>query len=228
MSDSCQEPAIGKLLTEYELGLLDDDQREQLELHLMECEFCFKQVEQFAPAARFVRSEQFREVVRSVDTSKTEQSLASKMLAWLWPSSGPWLKPAIALIVIVLLLPFAWQGLKPPSVTVRTASEVVLTGSRGGGAEPRIIVPAADDLVVRFGFEPLHPDEPIAVRLLNTEGELFYTNESFRLDAQLTGRLTIPAARVSAGTYRLILRDPSASGPLAVDTLTFTVSRPVN
>ena len=42
--NDCQNKKFFRLLHAYELGLLDNDQREQLELHIMKCEFCQREL----------------------------------------------------------------------------------------------------------------------------------------------------------------------------------------
>ena len=228
MSDICHDPTLGRLLPEYELGLLSSEQVELFEQHLMVCDHCFTQVEQFAPAAAHLRTKPYRNVVAKAGAEPEKVSLLRRISTWMWPRGGPWLKPAVALVIIVLLLPFAWEGYRDDggsSVTVGTAVEIALIRTRSE-SPPTIEVPQQSDLVVRFGFDPVTADQPLKVQLSGPGGRLLFTGEDFQLDAQLTGRLTVPSKQVTAGAYLLVIRDPSHTGPLAVDSLSFRVVRP--
>jgi tetratricopeptide (TPR) repeat protein len=64
----CTNKDIQRLLYGYELGILSDEERERVEVHLFECEICFNQVEQFKPAVRLIkRDADVREVMRNSD-----------------------------------------------------------------------------------------------------------------------------------------------------------------
>jgi len=52
---NCTDSRIEKLLHHYELGLLSEEDRLAVELHLYECERCFARIEQFERAARLIR-----------------------------------------------------------------------------------------------------------------------------------------------------------------------------
>jgi len=54
--DDCRAPHFKKLLYAYELGLLKDEQRRELELHILECEFCQEEIKQFEPTISAMRS----------------------------------------------------------------------------------------------------------------------------------------------------------------------------
>jgi len=228
MTQPCVDQDVGRLLPEYELGLLGQNDLATFEQHLMACEHCFGQVEAFAPAARRLRTEPFRAIVRSAQPGQASESWVTRLLGWLWPTEGPWLKPAVALVSILILAPLAWQGLRqsdqPTAIT--PAKEISLVRTRSTGTAATIIVPPATDLVVEFGFEPELPEQPIRVRLIAPDQSDAFQSATFELDARQTGRLTIPAPTVLTGEYLLVLEDPHATGPLAVDTLRFTVRRP--
>ena len=56
MSD-CSDRRFANKLMAYELGVLNDQEREELELHLLQCEHCFHEVRTFAPAARLMKND---------------------------------------------------------------------------------------------------------------------------------------------------------------------------
>jgi len=58
MTGGCTDKRFAQLLYAYELGMLDESDRAALELHLLDCEYCFARAEKFAPAAELLRESQ--------------------------------------------------------------------------------------------------------------------------------------------------------------------------
>lgn len=229
MTGECRDPRIGRHLPEYELGIIDDHSLIEFELHLMVCDFCFEQVERFAPAARALRTAEYREMAESGEPGEQPQSFMQQLLDWLFPPGGSWLKPAIGVVVIVLLLPLAWKGLQigeEPGDMVRPAAEITIVRNRSGAGPASVMVHDGSDLVVRFGFEVSEPGRRVSVMLQGPDGDRLYDDKAFVLDEDYVGWLTVPAYQVIAGEYLLVITDPATPSPLGVDSLTFTVERP--
>ena len=55
----------------YELGFLSESEKEKLELHMMDCEHCFQQVQQLQKAADLLRNDS---EVRGTYTGMSEKS----------------------------------------------------------------------------------------------------------------------------------------------------------
>ena len=62
MSEKCRDPRIGKMLHNYEMGLLSEAEETEFELHLYSCEYCLKRVGEFEATARHLK---FDPVVRA-------------------------------------------------------------------------------------------------------------------------------------------------------------------
>ena len=70
----CIDKKLGKLLYAYELGMLQESDRDTFEVHLLECPFCHEQVSQMADAADLLRRDQdVRGNVRDLDRLRAEQ-----------------------------------------------------------------------------------------------------------------------------------------------------------
>ena len=55
----CIDHSTGNLIAQYELGLLDTEDRDRFEDHLMDCEFCRSEIEQMMPIAHILKRHKF-------------------------------------------------------------------------------------------------------------------------------------------------------------------------
>ncbi len=57
MKNQCTDTEIGKLITLYELGQLDEERRESFEQHQIECDFCFRELQGMVPIISTLRNQ---------------------------------------------------------------------------------------------------------------------------------------------------------------------------
>ncbi len=164
MSGECIDKRFQEMLHHYELGMLSDDDRRSMELHLIECESCLEEALQFQHSARLMKTDpEVRGTVRlaaerhdSRETSETSKpdgpaekrgSLSVMIRATL----------AAAAVLVILLL-------KPWNLEFSTDLTAI----------------AADNRLVVMPFENL-TGEPEADRLGKITAELLITDlsESF-------------------------------------------------
>ena len=114
----------------YELGMLGDLEREELELHLLQCEHCFQEVRSFHPAAKLMRTnpDLHREFAAMLgDSIANEPEAASTSLAKTrrWQLRTPWfpLSLAAAAVLVVLIL-------QPWKIEVGSTNEAVAFENR--------------------------------------------------------------------------------------------------
>lgn len=53
---TCANPEIGAMITRYEFGLLNQEERKQFEAHLLSCDACFADFYEFAPVAQAMKA----------------------------------------------------------------------------------------------------------------------------------------------------------------------------
>ena len=141
MTDRCSDPRRGKLLYAYELGMLDDNERETLELHLLECDYCFARVEKFSGAVGLLReSKAVKELAarQGVSSVKGEGEDARGAITRIWGSAAFKISLAAAAVLIFLVL-------RPWQLEFRPTQEAV-------AAESRLAVFRFDNLT--------NPDDP--------------------------------------------------------------------
>ncbi len=99
--NECIEKRLGDRLYAYEIDLLSDDEREEFEIHLLECKYCNDRVHNFQTAADIIKNDgEMKDIVARLDTSKN----VSKK------SSFTYMKTilAVAAVIIILILK-PWQ-----------------------------------------------------------------------------------------------------------------------
>jgi len=126
MSD-CPDPRLREWLHLYELGLLTEVQQEEFELHLMDCDSCRNEVEQFKSVARHLRhSPQVRDcvdgVVREASPAGAERVAARAGRRSRWRSIVPMSLAAVAVLVLLVVQP--WE------IEIRPTSEAVAAENR--------------------------------------------------------------------------------------------------
>jgi len=147
----CVNEEFGKLISQYELGCLSDEERDRFEEHLMECDFCLQELEQMRPIMYTLRRnraeilEALHQEGISFETLKREllshsrarQSLVKRLLLAATQAlsslrQAQVLVPAISILfALVLIRAFYWTHHFGPSRT--EISEKPHTAPPGGG-----------------------------------------------------------------------------------------------
>ncbi len=134
---ACTDKRFQHLLYAYEQGMLSDEERRELELHLLDCEHCFKDVQEFREAAELIKHDS--DVLRSVREFVEHGPAASVVrdegdrprYRKLWPRFIPVVLAATAALVLLVL--------KPWEIEFRPAGEAV-------AVEPRLAIMYFDNV----------------------------------------------------------------------------------
>lgn len=214
MKGRCINPEVGRLLHSYELGLLTSEEDERFERHLLSCDHCHTELHRFETHAKLLRSHQaVRREVAAPDAVAT--SFGSRLRHWLWPDAPLLFRPAITLLLVVVLMYPAWLGIHGISRGGRIAPvyEISLLPVRGAGSDI-FTVPAERDLVLEFVCYGCNVGEPYRVDIADAEGNLLHRTDGFDgFDEFEMGRLLLPAHLVSPGRYILTVSDLSTTPP---------------
>ena len=105
----CSDERFEKMLYAYELGMLSAEEREAVEMHLLECEHCFERAKQFRDAARLLQVDPaVRDAIRRIDPDDLgtdENSMPDKQApAPRSQRSAPWAKIALAAAAVLVIL----------------------------------------------------------------------------------------------------------------------------
>jgi len=152
--NECIAPEVGRLLTQYELGQLEQEEQDRFEEHLMDCDLCRRELEEMLPIITAIRGHK-AEVAKALHSEGISfKSLKERLLALPRPAQ-----------VKSASLGHLWQK--------------ILHGLRTFG-RPRIFVPAAVVVIALLLFVTLfhHPESPYLTYL--SFEKLPYRSEKLR------------------------------------------------
>ncbi|UCC45741.1 MAG: zf-HC2 domain-containing protein [Candidatus Zixiibacteriota bacterium] len=207
----CNDLQYKDMLHAFELGLLTEEDRQQFEMHLLECEYCFSQVEDFLPASKMMRhdpdvrpgDDEMRDLL-AADASREEDvtSVSGKT----WSRYSRFL--ALAAMLIVVGVPSYWllfrETAAPPTVQV-----ISLTPVRGG--TPAVLYLEDGGIAeIRFTVEGVEMGADIKVRIIVRSGDVVYEADYDEVaDVSGNGVISLPMTDFEPGFYKLIFLQPS-------------------
>jgi len=225
----CNNSKLGSLLHAYELKTLSGEEIEQFEIHLLECEYCFDEVQSFAEESSFLASDKaVKDLIAGFSETRQQAPLSKKRL-WhiLWPSDTPFfLRPALLYIVVLLMIVPAFRGLSLlPDEQVRPIQAINLLPIRS--ADNQVLkLGVGDEGLINFVFDGAEAGKGYSVDIKSIEGDLIYSDSDFRdFDSFQTGRLILPLSKMKPGNYILTITDLLAQPPYDKKEYSFKIAR---
>lgn len=225
----CNDPDLGALLHAYELNVLSEEDSERFETHLMECEHCFNQLKSFERGAALLSSDDevkklIKEAVR--EEYPQSESLLKRLWRCIWPETPFVFKPALAYIVILLMILPAYYGLKrSPERSIMRVQQISLIPHRSG-AESVFKISAGGDGLIRFVFRGAIPGENYHVLIQSENGRVIFQDDSFdEFDEYGAGLLSLSLTKLKPGSYKLVITDPRADPPLNRQEYSFIIEK---
>jgi tetratricopeptide (TPR) repeat protein len=122
---SCTNRLLGDKLYAYELGMLGDQERQEVEIHILECAFCGKTARQFEPTALLLRHDpdvrlHVQDLTAEDTGDRVESSESPRRRKWV--SFVPFTAAAAILLAFLILKP--WQ------IEFRSSQEVTAADNR--------------------------------------------------------------------------------------------------
>lgn len=215
--ETCINPEIGKMLHAYELGALSTDDCERFEAHLMECKACFAEAQNFCAESNLLMADAsiIKEVAAAAGGENTvgrKSEIFENIKRLLWPKAPLLFRPAVALIIIALLIYPAYIGLTGGhDKGIKAVSTIGLMPQRSS-ATPEFAVPGGSDFVMSFMYRDAVPGHGYILEISDENGRILIHDDSFTaFDKYGMGWLLIPTAEIKAGEYQLKLSDPDGS-----------------
>ncbi len=209
----CTNESTGRLLHAYEINILTEPEREQFEIHLLECEYSHDLLLVFERQAELLTSSsKVRSLFDDVKTSSTHREpLSDRVKQWLWPETPFVFKPAIAYLLVLLLIIPAYYGVS--SHTTQTVSEfqqsIYLSPNRSGSTNLRIS--DGGNALLTFRYEGSIPEKRYRVKIDSENGRTMYLNDKFSgFDEREIGVLSLDLSGIKPGKYRLVIDDPNS------------------
>ncbi|MFH1699188.1 MAG: tetratricopeptide repeat protein [Candidatus Zixiibacteriota bacterium] len=100
----CTDKALGQLIHPYELDLLPEDQRQNFEIHLYHCNYCFENVKQFKDTSRLLNEDaELRIIVEKAVKETKTKPIHSGFFRRFMPAS------AVILALLIILIVKPWK-----------------------------------------------------------------------------------------------------------------------
>ncbi|MCK4787463.1 MAG: zf-HC2 domain-containing protein [Desulfobacteraceae bacterium] len=207
----CLDPHLGALLHAYGLNALSEEDFKRFEIHLLECEHCFEQLKNFRQVAPLLRSDkEVREMVREAARRQGKsKSFLRKLYHKLWPETPLVLKPAVAYILILLMVVPAYYGLMTLLTKEHTRIQsVYLASDRSVGENVFRIRPEAV-VIVNFYVADTAFSDVYRVVIESEDGKEILQQEAFdSFYESEVGSLKLPVSKMHPGDYELIITNP--------------------
>ena len=211
----CTNPKYEAMLHAFELGMLPEEDRDELQVHLLECDHCFEKASKMQQAAALLRDDP--DVRIEIDQLSKKKLLfewiGSKARGFFAPQNSRYilLKPLFLLcIILIILYPVYRFGFHGSSPYIQTIN---LLPMRGGG-ENTIFLEKGGDAVINFVCENAKPGTAYIVQITAPDGDTLYLNRNFTGFSEAgMGSLKIPISKFSRGDYRLTISDGSKAPP---------------
>lgn len=225
---TCTDPDCGAMLHAYELGTLVPNDAERFEIHLLGCPDCFEEAQQFSWQSELIRSDRtlWEDLATGSSDPVSTRGRFKKILTLLWPDAPILFRPAVALIVLLLMLLPALRGLRMLfGEQIRSAVAVVLVPTRSA-EQNQFAVPADRPIVVSFVYERAVHGRTYTVEIRRAGEAAFMHRSTFDdFDQWETGRLLFPSGTLTPGVYQLTISDPSVAPPAGRQEYRFSVTQ---
>jgi len=224
----CSKPDVGALLHAYELNALSEEDTERFERHLLECEHCFNDVQEFGSGAVLLATDnEVKNMVRRADpTDLQSESAIRKLWGRLWPETPFVFKPVLAYLLVLFMAIPAYHGLRYAARDdrqIRPLQAISLVSGRST-QEAVFRISSDRDGTIRFHFSGAVQGMSYRVVVETEEGKEVVRYDNFDVfDEFGMGELFFPLAKMSPGEYRLIITDPSAEYPSNTQEYRFTI-----
>ena len=223
----CTDPKAGELIHAYELNALPEEERERFEIHFLTCEHCLKEIESFEREAAVMNyDDELKKAAKEKagDALSESESLFSKLRQYLWPEAPIIFKPAMAYIVVLLLVLPAYNGMtRLKSRAVRPVQSISLIPMRS--VQERIVRTASGtDVLISFVFDGAEEGSLYEVILASEDDEIIFSDDAFSgFDEIGMGGLICPEDKLKPGRYQLKIINPRDDTPTGTQDYSFTV-----
>ncbi len=224
--DKCYDPQIGKMLHAYEMGILPEEAAEQFEMHLMDCQYCYSQLESFDDGASLLSEDKdIRQLLQkeSLDGSDSKTWM-QRIWSHLWPQAPLVFKPAVAyFILLALAIPIITGIFNNSGNHIQPLQSITLVANRSSAANTFSITEESSGLI-NFEFPRADTGTEYQVIIINEQGNEVYRDDQVRqLDEFGIGQLYIPLHKMRPGLFQLIVTSKGKESPINERVYNFTI-----
>ncbi len=221
----CVETKSGTLLHAYELGILDEPECDQFEIHLLQCLGCRTKLKLFASEISLIR-----EVASEAETNGLSDILVGKHMTAeprrqgrrsrsVWPALA-------ATFFAMFVLAIVWPQFNSPYQAPREVQMVSLFQTRSGQSGYYEIVPGKD-LLMCFSIEGATAESIHRVVLESVDGEQVFSVDRFSgHDGAGVAWLLVPAGLIAPADYVLVVSDTTEQSDRSATSFRFRLFVP--
>lgn len=216
----CTDPAIGRLILPFELQILSEEDADIFAQHVLECEFCHRELAHFAREAALLREDPDVKQALAGHTGDLDApgSFSEQIWRHIWPTTPFIFKPAVVYLLLLLLIVPAYHGFRiRDRVGVREVSQILELFPTRQVSDNRFNKNLDEVGLLLFEIPSLEIGALYHVVVETEDGSsTVYSNREFGDTDRLTGTgaLYLNLAEIDPGRYRLSVTDPRA-GPSA-------------
>ncbi len=223
----CNDKDLGALLPAYELGALSAEDEKRLEIHLMQCEHCLNKVVAFEPSAGVIRnSAKIKEAMIRHTVPTQNDTIAKRLIRYLWPDTPLIFKPALSIMLVLLMAVPAIVGLRiltQETGDVRPVQMIRLIPNRATVTN-KLFIESGLDAAISFAVPDYLPGRLYDLAVIDDQGgEVVRLNSFGSIDERGMGQIIIPHRAMKPGSYLLIVTCSGSDPPACEIKYTFII-----
>lgn len=205
----CTDGHIRQLLLAYEMGALSEEDEKRVEIHLMSCQHCLDEVTSFRRYADVLNSSGgIKKAMGKYAPPARSSTRARSLKQYLWPDAPLIFRPALTMLLVVLLAIPAYIGLR--SMTgggqdIRPVQTIRLVPTRS--AEPGAFsMESGLDGAISFAVPDYPRGKQYDVAVLDDQGKaVVRLSSAGSIDERGMGQIVVPHQLMRPGKYSLIV-----------------------
>jgi len=197
--DKTNHEYFNGLIAAYEMGLLDESEREKFEEHLLNCDECFTEVAKFQKTAELVsKNTEIFDAAKKIAELPDDRIIPIENIR-AKKKSNPYLRIfAAAAIIIIMIIPAYFIANNSDQIQILN-----LLATRST-AQSSFSIEDGGELQINFISSDFVDENRYVVKISSFENEVLYTDSSFsEFDSRGTGKVILPVNKFSKGYYKL-------------------------
>ncbi len=208
----CNDPSIGQLLHAFELGILNDKERESFELHLAQCEYCFEKFMQFQEVTLQIRVDEEAQEIVSDMVSPPTPPIRSRIRVWLFELIPRLKSPKLVLAQMILIVAIYagftnWLG--------TGVQQTLYLMPERGAAGNILLLDKGEKAKIIFDMSKSNPQKQYLIGVFSPDDEIVVSNIDYSLNTEFQGRIIgsvrIPVDNFAPGNYILRVSHENAA-----------------
>jgi hypothetical protein len=217
----CVDRKFGMFLHAYELNALAEEEAERFELHLLECEHCFREVETFGRELMVLRTD---EGINAAARESSRENIVERFFKRFSGGRKTAVAGTLAMIATLLIIAIpVYLGLIKPAIFGGGEMQSVLFNDNRMGVKP-LMISQGDKARIDIIFHEVAPDKAYLIEMMHLDDSLIVESRLFdQFDANGRGTLVVSLRDKKPGLYVLTMRDPNVKPAVSLREYTFRI-----